>query len=565
MLKYPNRSESSNKNARRKKDHPIKSPQDALSFNILFSKSDICIESIDLIDNTLHLYAHSKFSYGVCPYCGHISDRVHSRYFRKMVDLPVLDKGSVIHFYSRKFFCNNNSCIKKTFAEQPGNEVFRYRCRTRRCEVVVTEHGSKCSSISAMNLLQNMQIPINNSTILRDIHRIKVPDNESVKSIGVDDWAFKKGVNYGSIIINLENSRFLGLMGDREQESFRNWLDCHQKVKVISRDRSTEYSAAINSSDRKIIEVADRFHLIKNMSDCITKVISNNYTDYRDTERLTEIAKEKPEQLLQNSEVKSNTPDSRSTMFKEVKELQELGFKVSKISKKLGIARQTVKKYMQWTSLQPRRSKERHDYYKYDEYIEKMYLNEGKTLSYIFKKLQEQGAKFSQTPFYDHYRYLINERKSINDRGIVKKPKDNRTPLLPIKVISHIVDKDIRGKTLTEDENNLISTLKNLQWFIEIRNAAKSFYEIIKGSNVDNLHSWLECYKNTGIAKLKTFIIGIKLDIKAVENAIVYPISNGIVEGFVNKLKTIKRLLYGRASLELLNRKMYLTDNYFFN
>ena len=179
--------------------------------------------------------------------------------------------------------------------------------------------------------------------------------------------------------------------------------------------------------------------------------------------------------------------------------------------------------------------------------------------------MQEQGAKFSQTPFYDHYRYLINERKSINDRGIVKKPKDNRTPLLPIKVISHIVDKDIRGKTLTEDENNLISTLKNLQWFIEIRNAAKSFYEIIKGSNVDNLHSWLECYKNTGIAKLKTFIIGIKLDIKAVENAIVYPISNGIVEGFVNKLKTIKRLLYGRASLELLNRKMYLTDNYFFN
>jgi len=525
------------------------------------------------MENALHLYAYSKLSYGVCPYCGHKSDRVHSRYFRTMVDLPVIGKATVIHFHARKFFCDNDNCRKRTFAKQPVNEVFRYRRRTRRCEVVVTEHASVCSSTNAMHLLQKMQIPINNCTILRDIHRINVPDNEGVESIGVDDLAFKKGVDYGSIIIDLESSSFFGLLGDREQESFRKWLNCHQEVKVVSRDRSTEYSAAIASTGRNIIEVSDRFHLIKNMSDCVTKVISDRYTAYRDTVRLPESAEEEPERTLQDAEVKpgkdaGNPPDLRTTMFKEVKEVKELqkkGFKISAIAKKLGIARQTVRKYMKWTSLQPIRSKERKDYYLYDDYVAKLYLEEDKSLNYIFKELQRQGAKFSNTPFYDHYRYLTKERKIVKEGKMIKKPKDNRSPLLPIKAISHIVDKDIRGKDLTENEDKLISTLMSLQWFNEIRDAAKSFYEIIKGSNVAKLSSWLERYQNTGIAKLKTFIIGIRLDIKAVENAIIYPISNGIVEGFVNKLKTIKRMLYGRASLELLKRKMYLTGNSFFN
>ena len=570
MLKYPNTSKSSNKKTQRQENLSIQSQEDALNFNVLFKKSDIYIESADFIGNTMHLYAHSKWSDGICPYCGHKSERVHSRYFRTIVDLPVIGKGSVLHFHARKFFCDNNNCIKKTFAEQPGNEVFRYRRRTRRCEVVVTEHGSVCSSINAMHLLENMQIPINNCTILRDIHRINIPDNDGVESIGVDDWAFKKGVDYGSIIINLENSSFFGLLGDREQESFRKWLNSHQKVKVVSRDRSTDYSAAIASTGRNIIEVADRFHLIKNMSDCVTKVISNRYTAYRDAVRFPDSTEEESEPVLQDAEVKpgknaDNPIDIRTTMFSEVKELQEQGFKISAIARKLGIARQTVRKYMKWTSLQPARSKERKDYYLYDDYVAKLYLNEGKSLNFIFKELLRQGAKFSNTPFYNHYQYLIKERKIAKKGKMIKKPKDNRSPLLPIRVISHIVDKDIRGKDLTENEYKLISTLMNLQWFNEIRDAAKSFYEIIKGSNVAKLSSWLKYYQNTEIAKLKTFVIGIRLDIKAVENAIIYPISNGIVEGFVNKLKTIKRMLYGRASLELLKRKMYLTGNSFFN
>ncbi len=99
-----------------------------------------------------------------------------------------------------------------------------------------------------------------------------------------------------------------------------------------------------------------------------------------------------------------------------------------------------------------------------------------------------------------------------------------------------------------------------LKWFESLYKAAKSFYKTIMGNKAELLDQWIEKHRNITLPKLRTFIIGIKLDIKAVRNAIIYPVSKGIVKGFVNKLKAIKRIMYGRASLELLKRKMILTN-----
>jgi len=94
-------------------------------------------------------------------------------------------------------------CGKKTFAEQPGNEVFRYRRRTRRCEIMVVGHGLLCSSNKAKRLIRTVGIPLSNTTISRDIHRMSINPRDSVKNIGVDDWAFRKGITYGSITSSL--------------------------------------------------------------------------------------------------------------------------------------------------------------------------------------------------------------------------------------------------------------------------------------------------------------------------------------------------------------------------
>ena len=276
----------------------------------LYSPSDLSVEQVELEDmRTYHVYARCNLPHGVCPYCGHVSRSVHSRYHRTIADLSILGHPVIITFEARKFFCHNPDCRKKTFAEQPGDEVFRYRRRTRRCEMAVTQHGLKCSSESARKLLSATGVPLSGDTVLRDVHRMSVPERCEVKEIGVDDWAFRKGVTYGSIIVSLETGSVIDLLGDRDVKSFQAWLDEHVQVEVVSRDRSTDYTAAIAATGRNITEVADRFHLNMNMSDCVTKVIGSHYDEYRSAVR--------PEEVQETPEV-----DSRQVMFKEVKELQ---------------------------------------------------------------------------------------------------------------------------------------------------------------------------------------------------------------------------------------------------
>ena len=335
---------------------------------------------------TYHVYARCNLPHGVCPYCGHVSRSVHSRYHRTIADLSIIGHPVIITFEARKFFCHNPDCRKKTFAEQPGDEVFRYRRRTRRCEMAVTQHGLKCSSESARKLLSATGVPLSGDTVLRDVHRMSVPERCEVKEIGVDDWAFRKGVTYGSII--------------------------------VSRDRSTDYTAAIAATGRNITEVADRFHLNMNMSDCVTKVIGSHYDEYRSAVR--------PEEVQETPEVDS--------------------------------------------------------------------------------------------------------------------------------------DKSIRKEKMVHAEVALVEKMMSYGWFRDIYNAASSFYATIMGNDIDELDSWLDSYGKSPIKELRSFAYGIRMDLKAVRNAITLDTSNGIVEGFVNKLKAVKRVMFGRASLDLLKRKMVFSD-----
>lgn len=519
------------------------------SLSSFYERAEISIESIEQSDSTIDIHVKTNLNYGICPYCGAISFKVHSKYYRAITDLPVLGKEVILRMQTRKFFCQNPMCEKKTFAEQPGNEVFRYRRRTRRCELMVAQHGLICSSSKAQRLIQAIGIPLCNTTILRDIHRMSIAPGHSIKNIGVDDWAFRKGITYGSIIVDLDTGNVIDFLGNREEDSFRAWLIKHPNISLISRDRSTDYSSAISSSGMNITEVADRFHLVKNMSDCLTKIISDHYADYRSMVR----AGQQGESNLGSPPLpleKTTDPvtviavDSRQIMFNEVKELQLKGFKINKIAKTLGIARQTARKYMADGELLPRKSKTRNEYHKFDSYVENEYKS-GKAMSEIYREVKAKGFHGSHTPFYDHYKYLLDGHRGFRARKVAKKMKeemdkkiktvDYREPLMPIRTISFIADKSIRGKKMRDEEKSLIIKMLTLEWFKEIYTAAKNFYHIIKGDDITAIKPWITSYEKSPIGKIRTFVYGIKMDIKAVVNSIAFDISNGIVEGYVNK------------------------------
>lgn len=560
MYKYPNGDKVTTKKLEYGNLVTTKLPEcDGISK--IYLSSGLLVQNIEQSDGVFHVYATSSSEEGTCPYCGHKSKKVHSRYVRVIHDLSILGHRVIIYLGVRKFFCHNHKCDKATFAEQPGTEVFRYRRRTCRCEVAVARQGISTSSNSASRLLSLLGIPVSSSTVLRDLHRLCPSSYEDVREIGVDDWAWRKGVTYGSIVIDLKEGRPIDLLGDRETDSFREWMQAHGQVELVSRDRSTDYSSAIAALDKPVTEVADKFHLVKNIYDRFGKLIAEHYDDYRRAVRKNEEVEEPVHEDTEGKTPKPQKTDSRDIMFKEVKELQSKGFKPTTISKKLGIARQTATKYCRMERLPARNSKLRNPYYRYDKYVEQE-CAKGRSMSSIFEEIKSQGFIGSLTPFYDHYKYLSDGHRGYGPNrrkpAMKNSPKDERSELVPIKTLTAMIDKAIRQKDMTEEETATLGILNTLGWFREMYNATEKFYAIITGSDTTELIRWMKKYWKTSIATLKTFILGIMKDYKAVRNTIKLNVTNGITEGYVNKLKAVKRLMYGRAGIELLKNKLVL-------
>ena len=486
----------------------------------IYLSSGLLVQNIEQSDGVFHVYATSSSKEGTCPYCGHKSKKVHSRYVRVIHDLSILGHRVIIYLGVRKFFCHNHKCDKATFAEQPGTEVFRYRRRTCRCEVAVARQGISTSSNSASRLLSLLGIPVSSSTVLRDLHRLCPSSYEDVREIGVDDWAWRKGVTYGSIVIDLKEGRPIDLLGDRETDSFREWMQAHGQVELVSRDRSTDYSSAIAALDKPVTEVADKFHLVKNIYDRFGKLIAEHYDDYRRAVR-------------KNEEVEEPVHEDTDHHIQKTRDSQADRNEILQDGK---------------TSCEEQQAQKP--------------VAKGRSMSSIFEEIKSQGFSGSLTPFYDHYKYLSDGHRGYRPKGwkpaMKNRPKDERSELVPIKALTAMVDKAIRQKDMTEEETATLGILNTLGWFREMYNATERFYAIITGSDTTELIRWMKKYWKTSIATLKTFILGIMKDYKAVRNTIKLNVTNGITEGYVNKLKAVKRLMYGRAGIELLKNKLVL-------
>ena len=237
----------------------------------------VSIEKVSLLEKKLFLNAKSYNHKSNCPICGSVSHKIHSTYIRRLQDMPCAGMPVELSLELRKFFCNNPQCKRKIFAEPIEN--FRpYSRRTERAKELLIKIGMEVSSRKSSYLSSIVGVPVSASTALRMINKVELPSTSEVRIIGIDDWAYRKGATYGSIIIDMEKGKVIDLLGDREAASMTKWLQHHQQVSIVSRDRATNYSSAIAISGRKIDEVADRFHLIKNISDCVDRIICREYT-----------------------------------------------------------------------------------------------------------------------------------------------------------------------------------------------------------------------------------------------------------------------------------------------
>ena len=361
-------------------------------------------------------------------------------------------------------------------------------------------------------------------------------------------------------MIDIPSHRIIDIIDTREQEDVKEWLKTFPSLSYVSRDGSLAYKSAITQANKNIVQISDRFHLLKGMTDAAKKHITGHLkanigipvsnSHHNDTETALYW---KIDTGHTDSPTCSHisTTERKVKLVEETRKLQKEGYSIGNIAQLVGICKSTVTKY-----LKPDFNPEYSSYNtvhisKIKPYTDdiKSLLSKGSTFKQIESVIREKGYNGASSTIR---MFATRERKLLKEAGAeanCKIEKIERKWL--IRLLYRPIDK---VKELTQEQ--LDKVINENPVIGAIINITKSFKEMLFSKEESNLDKWIKDAQALAIDEINSCIGGITRDIEAVKNAIKYDYNNGLAEGSVNKLKVIKRIMYGRCSFDLLKKKV---------
>lgn len=501
-----------------------------------------------------------------CPVCQGFSLKIHSSYLRIIGDLPISGKITTINLQVRKYFCETSACVRKIFSERFKQQLKSYARRFERLNELLSSMGLELGGNLAQRIGHLSFVKISASTILRLIIKCPTQAIEPPKIIGVDDWAFKKRFNYGTIIVDLEKNKVIELLPDREAATLTKWLREQPSVETVSRDRSSTYASAITEANKEITQIADRWHILNNLTEGFEQFLNTQRQSIKEvavelkleetgvkddssavveTEQNVEHPPIKPSQTLSSSKYYDN--------FVKMKQLQNEGHSKRKIAKLLKMSRHTVNRYWDRTEFLPKVTHKKSNILDYEDYLIKRWNEGEQSVKNLHTEIQEKGFRYNIRAVYD---LMKSYPKTIVDSiPEIVKVKYYSSKQLSIwlgtfrKDWTDEVPKEYLAKLI--DGNPIIK---------KVRNAILNFKRFMKDKTGEKLMPWCKKIIDDKTEHIKGFAKGVLNDFKAVYQGFESNWSNGPVEGQVNRLKTIKRQMYGRASFELLRKRVVITS-----
>jgi transposase len=535
----------------------------------------------------------------VCPDCGTLATRVHSRYDRTLADLPWASMPVQICLTVQRFFCDQASCRRATFTERLPTLAPPYARRTMRQTSALTQIGLALGGCAGARQAACQGMPTSRNTLLRLIRRLPPPPERAPTVIGIDDWARRKGQTYASIVVDLERHQPITLLEDRSAQTVEAWLQAHPTVTIISRDRSTTYAAAATAGAPDAIQVADRFHILKNLREAVEQELERNkivvLRSVSDSEAALALdlptspgddpqaAAALPRHLASpttqqgpttpsGSAIYPDTPSGqraeaarqarrseRLAQYTRMVELQDQGLDQRTIARTVGISPRTLSRWSAKGAFPERRRRtgDTSALSPYKAELLERWQAGCHTIAHLWREIQSEGFSGSYGVVYE---YLAPLR-----RGEPIRPSalEAPVPIDPTAQPSSYTARQLSFLLLRRDEELTVMEQQDLAPLQQENGDGSALYHLTQGfaqlmrdRAMERLDVWLQEAEESPFPELHSFVAGIRRDEAAVRAALELPWSQGQVEGQITKLKLLKRQMYGRAKLDLLQQRL---------
>lgn len=499
-----------------------------------------------------------------CPVCGQNSSRLHSHYGRTVADLPWSGRRVRLFLNVRKFRCPEEECPRQVFTERLPDLVESYARKTVRLREILDLVGFALGGEAGARLIQRLGMAASASTLLRYVRGSPLNVHPPPTIIGVDDFSLRRGQSYATIIVDLERHEPIDLLPDREAETLADWLRANPGIEVIARDRYRPYIEGASAGAPGAVQVADRFHVLKNLYDAVEKAVERNrHALHKPDDEHEEVPAPEPTReavdLGPANRAGPNKRKERLQRYERVVELRERGLYVEDIAAEVGLSQRTVVSWLNTDGFPKRKRKKSSPVAPYAEYLERRWKERCINMAQLWREIKEMGYESSYDAVADHLRCLrkgiappasdpVVEETSASPKGSRYESQEaSRLLMLEAKNPEALRSEQIRWLEQLRERSPELAQIQDL---------AGQFAKIMRQGEEDKLSAWLKEVEGSSLSEMRTFAKGVRQDEAAIRAAITLPWSSGQVEGQVNRLKLIKRSMYGRASIRLLRQRV---------
>jgi transposase len=512
-----------------------------------------------------------------CPLCATPARRIHSRYLRTLADLPWAAYRVCLQLRVRKWFCCNRACRRRIFTERLPTVAAPWARRTLRLGQYLVALGIALGGKAGVRLGRQWHLVVSRNTLLRLLRRQPGPSFPTPTVLGVDDFALRKRHTYGTILVDLEHRQPVALLPDRTADTLAQWLREHPGVEVIARDRSSAYAEGARQGAPGATQVADRFHVLQNLKDALDHV----FTLHEPTlDAVNAMLRPPPVPLSEGAlTVSVLPPDSplpvqqraaerharRQALHTQVWALHRQSWTAPAIAQHLGMSLRTVQRDLQRATFVGRKRRRdrgtRSVLNPYKPYLLERWNAGCHTAMRLFRELRRQGYRGSYARVAAYARRLRQAQGLPPAHRCAQQPlprvaEPPGQPLTPRRATWLVLR---RATQRTEAETQQLTHLSAQSSEVaEAIDLAQEFATLVRQRQPERLDPWLQRAMASTLETLQRFATGLQEDYAAVKAGVTLPWSTSPVEGHINRLKMVKRQMFGRACLDLLSRRFVL-------